>query len=72
MNEQVKILKGNIIFTKTSDKFEVAEQGYLVYTDNQIEGVYENLPESYAQEMVEDYGERLIIPGLSEDRKSVV
>lgn len=66
MNEQEKILKGNIIFTKTSDKFEVIEHGYLVYTENRIRGVYQVLPRDYASLPVEDYGSRLIIPGLSD------
>ncbi len=66
MNEQVKIIKGNLIFTKTSNKFEVIEHGYLVYTDNQIQGVYQVLPPDYAPLPVEDYGSRLIIPGLSD------
>lgn len=57
-------LKGNIIYSKTPDKFEVCEHGFLIYSENEIKGVFESLPEEYEQIPVEDYEDRLIIPGL--------
>ncbi|MBP3880549.1 MAG: amidohydrolase family protein, partial [Lachnospiraceae bacterium] len=37
---------------------------YLVAEDNQIAGIFRELPEKYADVPVSDYGDRLIIPGL--------
>lgn len=62
----ILILKGNIIFTKTLDKFEVHRNSYLVSIDGKVEGIYEELPEKYASYSVTDYGDRLIIPGFSD------
>lgn len=59
-----KALKGHIVYCKTLDQFEICENGYLVYEGNVVKGVYSALPEEYANVPVEDYGDRLIIPGL--------
>lgn len=57
-------LKGNIVYSKTPDVLEICENGFLVYEGNEIKGVYEELPEEYRDIPIEDYEERLIIPGL--------
>ena len=36
--DDIKILKGNIIYTKTKDTFEICEHGYLVCKDGKVEG----------------------------------
>lgn len=66
MKEDIKILKGNIIFTKTKDQFEIYEHGSVISVDNKIIGVYQTLPEKYAGCPIEDYGDCLIIPGLTD------
>ncbi|MEE1086128.1 MAG: amidohydrolase family protein [Schaedlerella sp.] len=58
------VLKGNIVYSKSLTDLEVCENGYLVYDEGLVKGVYPELPEEYKDEEVEDYGERLIIPGL--------
>lgn len=58
------ILKGNIIDTPTKDQFRCVENGYLVAVDNEIKGVFQELPAEYAKEEVTDYGNLLIIPGM--------
>ena len=58
------VLKGNIIFNKSVDEFEILENGYLVYQDGLVQGVYQELPAAYANDEIEDYGDKLIIPGL--------
>jgi guanine deaminase len=63
MNE-ILILKGNIIFTKTPHKLEVYKDSYIVSVDGKIDGIYKILPEKYAHCTIEDYGNRLIIPGF--------
>lgn len=58
------VLKGNIIFNKSVSEFEVVENGYLVYNDGVVVGVYKELPAAYANDTIEDYGNKIIIPGL--------
>lgn len=58
------IIKGNIIHTPTKDKFECFKDSYLVAVDNSIVGIFDELPEEFAQCHVDDYGDKLIIPGL--------
>lgn len=57
-------LKGHVIYCKTKDKWEICENGYLICRGNEVEGVYPVLPEHWADIPVEDYGDRLLIPGL--------
>ncbi|MDD2958748.1 MAG: amidohydrolase family protein [Lachnospiraceae bacterium] len=58
------ILKGNIIHTPSRTHFECIPHGYLVSENNQIQGIYTELPEQYKNIPVQDYKDRLIIPGL--------
>lgn len=60
------VLKGNIVFTPSKDKFETHPNSYLISKDNSIVGIYSELPEEYKKEYVYDYGDKLIIPGLSD------
>ncbi len=61
------IYKGNIIFTKCKDEFSIYEHGYIVVgPDGMIEGVYAALPQEYANETVQDFGDRIIIPGFTD------
>ena len=61
--DDIKILKGNIIYTKTKDAFEICEHGYLVCKDGKVEGIYQTLPFRLGGEPIEDHGDCLIIPG---------
>ncbi|MBO5460574.1 MAG: amidohydrolase family protein [Ruminococcus sp.] len=58
------ILKGNIIYSKSLNELEICEHGYLVHKDGVVEGVFQELPEQYKEDEIEDYGDKLIIPGL--------
>lgn len=58
------ILKGNIIHTPSKDQFSCTPGGYVVSVDNEVKGVFSQLPEEYAGLPVMDYGDCLIIPGL--------
>ena len=62
--DQITILKGHIIYTDTSDRFQVLENGYIIAHDNIIKDVCEQLPQKYTEEEVIDYGNSLIIPGF--------
>lgn len=57
-------IKGNIIFTKTLDKFEILENGYIVVEDKLVKGVYNSLPDEFKKIKVIDYGNAIIIPGF--------
>lgn len=62
--ENLLILKGNIIFTQTPEKFEIYEDSYIVSSEGKIQGVYNVLPEKYEKCSIKDYGNRLIIPSF--------
>ena len=66
MNEKtdLRALKGQIVYSESSNKLKICENGYLVYEANKIEGVYSILPEEYEGILVEDYGDRIIVPGF--------
>ncbi|WP_297418492.1 guanine deaminase [Clostridium sp.] len=63
-DNEIKILKGNIIYTETCDSFNMIENGFIVVKKNVIEGVFEVLPEKYKNINIKDYGDKLIIPGF--------
>lgn len=57
-------LKGNIIFTKDFGKYEIFKDSYILIEDGKVKGIFDKLPEEYNQVEVNDYGDKLIIPGL--------
>ncbi|MEK6263292.1 MAG: guanine deaminase [Clostridium sp.] len=60
----MKALKGNIIFTSSSEKFEVYEDSYLVESDGTVIGIFKELPSHLKGINVNDFGSSLIIPGF--------
>lgn len=66
MNKKQSIhgLKGHILFSSAKEALDIYENSYLIYEGDTIIGVYPLLPEKYAEIPIEDYGDRLIIPGL--------
>ena len=64
--KRIFALKGNLIYTKEIGTMEIAMQHYLVCEDGKVEGIYAALPEKFREIPVEDFGERLIIPGLTD------
>ncbi len=62
--DQMKIVKGNIIFTKTPEEFEVFEGGFVVVQNGKVIEVNQTLHERYDALVVEDFGDQLIIPGF--------
>ena len=71
MNEKtdLRALRGQIVYSESSNKLKICENGYLVYEANKIEGVYPILPEEYEGILVEDYGDRIIVPGFVDNLK---
>lgn len=66
MRKSVFILKGNIIFSKKCGQMEVCRKGYLVCRDGMVEGIYRTLPFRLGGYPVKDYGECMIIPGMTD------
>lgn len=66
MGMNVFALKGDICYSKSLTELETMEQGFLVCKEGRVEGVYQELPEEYKGILVKDYGNQLIIPGLSD------
>ncbi|MDK2585564.1 amidohydrolase family protein [Romboutsia sedimentorum] len=62
----MKIIKGNIIFTPTYDKFEIIKDGYIILSNNKIVGVYNEIPKQYKNYELIDYKDKLIIPGMND------
>ena len=60
----INILYGNIVFTSTSSKFDIYENSYLVAKDGIIQGIYLQLPNEYKNCKIDNYKDKIIIPGL--------
>lgn len=60
------VLKGNICYSHNARRLECMEQGYLVCEDGRSAGVYKELPQIYAGFPLMDYGDRMIVPGLTD------
>lgn len=62
----VQIYKGNILFTKIKDKFEIIENGFIIVKNGKILDLYKNLPSEYQNFEVIDFDDNLIIPGMND------
>lgn len=64
---QIKAIKGNIISAANPKSFDILEGGYIVYDeDGTILDVSQELSDDYQDVSVIDYGDRLIVQGLSD------
>lgn len=59
-------LKGNILYTPACGRIETAADSYLVCEKGRVAGVFDTLPEAFRGVPVEDFGSRLILPGLAD------
>ena len=64
--KQTFALRGNLVYTKKIGTMEILEQQYLVCEDGRVQGIYPELPEEFCSIPVEDMGDRVIIPGLTD------
>jgi len=62
----MKLIKGNIIFTREKDAFEVFQDGYLAIEGEKIIEVGYDLEDRYPQAIVEDYHGHLILPSFTD------
>ena len=66
MNEQTFVLKGTICYSNSLTELSITENGYLVCEDGRCAGVFDELPEKFAGISCTDFGDELIIPGLTD------
>ena len=66
MENKTFALKGNIVYTKDKNELCINEQSYLVCENGKVYGIYSKLPEDMKDIPVEDVGDKLIIPGLTD------
>lgn len=64
MGEDIKIIKGNIVFAPSFGKLEVCENSFIVIAGKKVKGIYCELPAEYQNISVTDYQDALIIPGF--------
>lgn len=58
------VLRGNICWSAEKTRIETIENGYAVCENGVCRGVYARLPEKYVHLPMEDFGDKLVIPGL--------
>ena len=57
-------LRGNVIYTPECGRLELHPHSFLVCEEGKVAGVFPTLPERWQEIPVEDFGDRLILPGL--------
>ncbi|WP_062353045.1 amidohydrolase family protein [Bacillus kwashiorkori] len=62
--KDTKIYRGQIAYTPELGKLTTIKNGYIVVESSKVKGVYPTLPKEYEYTPVEDYGNKLIIPGF--------
>ena len=63
-NKTAFIIKGNIIFSKTQTQLSLHPNSYLICENGKVIGLFDELPKQYEGLPLEDYGNKIIIPGL--------
>ena len=58
------VIKGNICQSKTTKELDLHENAFAVCVDGVCKGVFDALPEEYADLPFHDYGDALIFPGM--------
>lgn len=66
MSDKTFAIKGDIIWNKDPQNFNVVEDGYLVVDDGVVKGVFEELPAEFADVEVKDKSGKLVVPGMSD------
>ena len=60
------VLKGHICHSLDRDHIDTKENHYLVCVDNRCAGIFAELPEQYQNLPLTDFGDRLLMPGMSD------
>ncbi len=60
------VIKGNLCYSENSDSVRLMPASYLVVEDGVCAGIFNELPEKYQALPIEDFGDKLIIPGMTD------
>lgn len=60
------VLKGNICYNDSREHIRILPNAYLVCVDGVCRGCFETLPAEYAALPLTDFGDKLIIPGMTD------
>lgn len=66
MEKKSFVLKGNIVFSGENKELHGIEGGYVVCENGICRGVFENLPQQYEKLPITDYGDKIILPGMTD------
>lgn len=58
------VLRGNVLYTPQCGSLALHPDSYLVCENGRVAGIFRDLPEPYRTFPVEDFGDKLILPGL--------
>lgn len=59
-------LKGNILFTPQKDEIKFFPDAYVICRLDTCQGVYITLPDEFRDIHIIDYGDSLIVPGMTD------
>ncbi len=60
------VIKGNIIYSKSLTELSISDGAYLVSKNGVSAGIYKSLPEKYSHLPITDFGDSLVIPGMTD------
>ena len=60
------VIRGNLCYSINRNQIAIRPQAYLVCEDGVCAGIFDALPERYAALPLSDFGDRLVIPGLTD------
>ena len=66
MTKESFVLRGGIAFSEDKNRITTYYRGYIVCVDRICMGAFPTLPDEYKDLQLYDYGERLIIPGMTD------
>lgn len=66
MTKESFVLRGGVAFSEGSNRITTYYRGYLVCVDGICKGAFHELPDQYKGLPLYDYGEKLIIPGMTD------
>ena len=60
------VVRGQVCQSASPDRLECTENGYVPVLEGRAQGVFRELPERFAGLPLTDFGDRLLIPGMSD------
>ena len=66
MEKKSFVLKGNIVYSGENKELCSIEGGYVVCENGICRGAFEKLPKQYETLPLTDYGDKIILPGMTD------